>query len=165
MKILFCILPPNTIEMPLLGVASLLGLMKRRGDLVTLLDLNLELYQNHQDEAYRWDSRGWSSWNDPPEEWLKEVANQIFLKIDKNDLILLSCNAHGKVFLRKFMELARVSKNEIPILAGGPAFFDTDDIESFNGHDIIICKGEGELALQNWLENAELLLNTWFRGY
>ena len=158
MKLLFCILPPAAPDYPLLGPALLAGAVKRLGHQFILFDANIHLYEQLKNEQWRWSGEGWESWTILHEstDIAQLIATWVIGQIhahDHVDALGLSVTSAGRLLTQTVISLVRASFPKLPIFLGGPAFFNAADISSFQiPQAVYICKGEGEITLQNWLQ-------------
>lgn len=151
MHVLLCVLPPNTADVPLLGVASVAGALRDLGHSVTLLDANLELLLAHPADSWRWKGDGWFSWSTPEDAWIDDTAQRVAENSADADVLCFSTGSAGKEYLRRAVLAVRALRPELPILVGGPGCFDPDEALAVRSLGVDVCAGAGEGVVARWI--------------
>lgn len=161
MKILLCILPPVAPDCPPLGAAALAGALHCAGHECSILDANIDRYQQFPDEQWRWTSAGWLSWSKP--FWISQMGRSVTESVHgalESDVgirgLALSVSSAARIISEAVIDEVRTRFPRLPIIVGGPGFFHSEDIFSFSRRNAVsMCQGEGDLALVQWAQQLE----------
>ena len=156
MNILFIIVPPTSIDHPLLGMASIASVVTSIGYSVIVKDLNLATYLDGRVGRVYWESNMFGIWSD--DTFLEQawpIVQDIFTEMltDCNtldfDAIGIHVNYASLCIASKVASVIKKFSPHTPIVVGGPGVF------TVNENDIlwadVAFRGESELSLQDWL--------------
>lgn len=158
MNIVLCVPPPNAADHPLLGVASLAGMLTAAGHEVSILDLNAQLsYRQHLSATHQ-RKEGDGAWHDAKfrqSMWpLIAALLDEFLGMETSgiDAFGIHVSSMGRTLAEDIGKAVRARFPACKLIAGGPDFFvSPEEITTRAPFDAIFV-GEAEASLAEWLD-------------
>lgn len=160
MKIVLCVPPPNAVDHPLLGVASLAGMLIAAGHEVAILDLNAQLRHRQllPDRYQRKEGDGvWSDAVFRQAMWphLAALLNEFLGAATSGiDVFGIHVSSAGRSLAEDIGNAVRTCIPACKVIAGGPDFFvSPEEIAAIAPFDAIFL-GEAEVSLARWLDDG-----------
>jgi len=158
MNIVLCVPPPNAADHPLLGVASLTGMLTEAGHEVTILDLNAQLRHRQLLADRHQRKEGDAVWSDAAfrqARWPQVAAllDEFFeLTTPAMEVFGIHVSTSGRALAEEIGQVVRTRFPACKVIAGGPDFFVAPEaIAAITPFDAIFV-GEAEVSLAAWLD-------------
>jgi len=156
MNIVLCVPPPNAADHPLLGVASLAGMLLAAGHEVAIFDLNAQLRHRQllPDRHQRKEGDGvWSDAEFRRVMWphVTALLDEFLDAAPEIDAFGIHVSSAGRALAEDIGKAVRTHAPVCKVIAGGPDFFvSPDEIDAIAPFDAIFV-GEAEVSLSGWL--------------
>lgn len=157
MNIVLCVPPPNAADHPLLGVASLAGMLSAAGHQVAILDLNAQLRHRQllADRHQRKEGDGvWSDAAFRQAQWPQIAAlldEFLAATTPVVEVFGIHVSSAGRALAEEIAQAVRTRFPACKVIAGGPDFFVAlETISAIALFDAIFV-GEAEASLAAWI--------------
>ncbi|MFC1955014.1 B12-binding domain-containing radical SAM protein [Chloroflexota bacterium] len=166
-KILLLGMPAWSVGYPFHALAQVGGIIKNAGWESKIEDLNIKTYRSVSEDDHKYWSDDYANhWlgRDLPEKLYNKCAKQIkewlsdLYKDSNYDITAFTVNMSTRYFTLNAAEFLKKLRPDIPILFGGVDCFPLEYGKRFfdeDGAPDIICQGESELCLPEFLRDFE----------